>query len=385
MTKKKGRGNGDGDVYPRKNREGKVIGYRGTYCVQTADGPKRRYVSGKNKGETRAALNKARADRDGGFVFDAGTLTLGDYLDKWLKDSVKNTVRRSSYVRYEGIVNNHVSPTLGRLKLKSLTPAHVRRLYIEKLETLSPRSVNYIHVTLHKALRQAVRDGLIPRNVTEAVKTPQVHRKEVTPLSPTQVKALLTAASGERLEALYLVAVHTGLRQGELLGLKWTDVDLDAGTISVQRSLDADGTFNPPKRAKSRRTVRLTAQAAEALRSHRAAQNEERLRLGSLWEDHGLVFPNRVGKPMDHNNLYHRDFKTLLEIAGLAGQGFTFHSLRHTCATLLVSKNVNPKIVQEMLGHATISQTMDTYSHVLPGMQDQAASAMQEALDETAI
>jgi integrase len=182
------------------------------------------------------------------------------------------------------------------------------------------------------------------------------------------------------LEALYLVAIHTGLRQRELLGLKWTDVDLDAGTISVQRSLDADGTFNPPKRAKSRRTVRLTAQAVKVLRSHKATQNEERLRLGSLWEDQGLVFPNRVGRPMDHNNLYHRDFKTLLKRAGLDGQGFTFHSLRHTCATMLLSKNVNQKIVQEMLGHATISQTMDTYSHVMPGMSDVAAPAMQSAL-----
>lgn len=182
------------------------------------------------------------------------------------------------------------------------------------------------------------------------------------------------------MEALYLVAVHTGLRQGELLGLKWTDVDLDAGTISVQRSLDADGTFNPPKRAKSRRTVRLTTQAAEALRSHRAGQNEERLRLGSLWEDHGLVFPNKVGKPMDHNNLYYRGFKPLLKKADLAGQGFTFHSLRHTCATLLLSKNVNPKIVQEMLGHATISQTMDTYSHVMPGMSDVAVTALESIL-----
>ena len=164
------------------------------------------------------------------------------------------------------------------------------------------------------------------------------------------------------------------------MALKWTDVDLDAGSISIQRSLDADGTFNPPKRDKSRRTVRLTAQATEALKSHRAAQNEERLRLGSLWEDYALVFPNRRGKPMDHNNLYHRDFKTLLKKADLADQGFTFHSLRHTCATLLISRNVNPKIVQEMLGHATISQTMDTYSHVMPGMSDVAVKAMESVL-----
>jgi integrase len=162
------------------------------------------------------------------------------------------------------------------------------------------------------------------------------------------------------------------------LGLKWTHIDLDARTLSVQRSLDKDGTFNPPKRSKSRRTVKLTPQAAEALKGHRARQNEERLRLGSLWVERGPVFPNRSGKPMNADNLYHRGFKPLLEKAGLSS--FTFHSLRHTCATLLLSKNVNPKIVSEMLGHATISQTMDTYSHVMPGMSDVAAEAIESAL-----
>ena len=194
----------------------------------------------------------------------------------------------------------------------------------------------------------------------------------------TQIKALLSAARGGRLEALYVLAIHTGLRRSEILGLKWTDVDLETGILSVQRSLDTDGTFNPPKRNKSRRTVKLTGRAAEALKGHRARQNEERLRLGSLWEDHDLVFPNRVGKPMNADNLYHREFKPLLKKASLFG--FTFHSLRHTSATLLLSKNVNPKIVQEMLGHAMISQTMDTYSHVMPGMGDVAATALEEAL-----
>lgn len=172
--------------------------------------------------------------------------------------------------------------------------------------------------------------------------------------------------------------MHTGLRRSELLGLKWPDVDLDAGALSVQRSLDKDGTFNPPKRRNSRRTLKLTRASVEALRAHRVRQNEERLRLGSLWEDQDLIFPNQTGKPMNADNLYHRGFKPLLKRAGLSG--FTFHSLRHTCATLLLSKNVNPKIVSEMLGHATISQTMDTYSHVMPGMSDVAAEALENAL-----
>jgi integrase len=376
LARKKERGNGSGSVYPRKNKQGKIIGYRGSYFAP--DG-KRRYVSAKRKGDAEKALRQAMTDADRGFVFDGGTLTLENYLTRWLTDSVKDTVRRSTFVQYKSVVNRHLIPALGRLKLKALTPAHARSLYREKLDCeLSPRTVQYIHVTLHKALKQAVMDGLIPRNIADAVKAPQAHKKEVTPLTPAEVKVLLSAASGDRLETLYITAIHTGLRRSELLGLKWTDIDLDARTLSVQRSLDRDGTFNPPKRNKSRRTVKLTAQAAEALKGYRARQNEERLQLGSLWEDWGLVFPNRSGKPMNADYLYHRGFKPLLERAELSG--FTFHSLRHTCATLLLSKNVNPKIVSEMLGHATISQTMDTYSHVMPGMREVAATALGEAL-----
>ena len=145
------------------------------------------------------------------------------------------------------------------------------------------------------------------------------------------------------MEAPYVVAVHTGMRQGELLGLRWTDVNLDARTMAVQRSLDADGTFNPPKRDKSRRTVRLTGQDVDALRTHRASQNEERLRLGFLWEDNVLLFPNSVGNPVDHNNLYRREYLPLLGHAGLAGKGLTFHTLRHTFATALLTRKEHPE------------------------------------------
>lgn len=376
MGKVKQSGNGTGTVYPRKNKAGKVIGYRGSYFAP--DG-KRRYVSAKKKGDAERKLRQAMTDADRGFVFDGGNVALEDYLTRWLSDSVQNTVRRSTFVQYKSVVNRHIVPALGRLQLRSLTPAHARALYREKLDSgLSSRTVQYIHITLHKALKQAVMDGLIPRNITDAVKPPQVHKKEVQPLTPVEVAALLSAASGDRLEALYVTAIHTGLRRGEILGLKWSDVDLDTRTLSVQRSLDKDGTFNPPKRNKSRRTVTLTPKAVEALKGHRVRQNEERLQIGSLWDDHNLVFPNQYGKPMHADNLYHRSFKPLLDRAGLFG--FTFHSLRHTCATLLLSKNINPKIVSEMLGHATISQTMDTYSHVMPGMGDVAATALEEAL-----
>jgi integrase len=264
----------------------------------------------------------------------------------------------------------------------SLTPAHVRGLYRKKLEVgLSPRTVQYVHVTLHKALKQAVRDGLVPRNSTESVRPPQVRREEICPLTPEQVKTLFEAAEGDRLEALYVLAVTTGLRQGELLGLKWDDVDMDAGTLSVRRTLTtAKGgpVLSTPKTKGSRRTVKLSQMALEALRNHLARQLEEIDSVGSLWCENGLIFASEVGEPLGRQYVTARRFKPLLERAGLPE--ILFHDLRHTCATLLLSKNVNPKIVSEMLGHATIAITLDTYSHVLPTMQESAAKAMEEAL-----
>jgi integrase len=378
----KRRGNGEGSIYQRK--DGRWVGQ---YTVQTADGPKYRYIYGKTRKSVAERLTKAMADRDGGLVFTAGTVTVGEYLDRWLSDTVRDTVRQNTFENYVYLVRKHIKPTLGRLKLKSLTPAHVRGLYREKLDGgLSGRTVNYIHVTLHKALKQAVNDALIPRSATDAVKAPRPDKREVQALDREQARAFLEAARGERLEALYFVAVTTGLRQGELLGLRWTDIDFGRGVLAIRRALVAGSVgsrtgarFDAPKNSKSRRTVRLTASSVECLKRHKAAQNEERLKLGHLWEDHGIVFPNRVGKPMDHNNLYSRDFKRMLKKAELP-EVFRFHDLRHTCATLLLLKNVNPKIVQEMLGHATITQTLDTYSHVLPTMQDAATEAMESVL-----
>lgn len=210
------RGNGEGSIYRRK--DGRWVGQ---YTVQTADGPRYRYIYGKTRQKVAEKLTKAMADRNGGLVFDAGTITLGEYLDPWLSDPVRDTVRQNTFDDYAYIVRKHIKPTLGRVKLKNLTPAHVRGLYREKLDSgLSNRTVNYIHVTLHKALKQAVNDALIPRNVTDAVKAPRPVKKEVQALNQEQVRAFLEAARGDRLEALYLVAITTGLRQGELLGLR---------------------------------------------------------------------------------------------------------------------------------------------------------------------
>jgi integrase len=371
------RGNGEGSITRRKDGL-----YMARYTVETAIGAKRKTLYGKTRGEVSEKLTKAMADRDDGLVFDADNLKVGEYLERWLVDSVLDTVRPTTYERYEQIVRIHVRPALGSVKLKNLTPVHVRGLYREKLEAgLSARTVQYIHVTLHKALKQAVQDGLIPRNATEAVKAPQVRREEMRPLSGDQVKVLLEVARGDRLEALYVLAIHTGLRQGELLGLKWEDVDLESGTLRVRRTLvTAKGgpVLTAPKTKGSRRSVKLTQGAVEALRSHLKHQLQEIDRAGSLWRENGLMFASESGEPLDRRYLTSCRYKALLKRAELPM--IRFHDLRHTCATLLLSKNVNPKIVSEMLGHASIAITLDTYSHVLPNMRDQAAAAMEEAL-----
>jgi len=350
--------------------------------LYTAEGRKRKTLYGKTRQEVAAKLNKALSDREGGLVFEAGTLKLGDYLDRWLANSVKGTVRQRTWERYEQIVKVHITPALGRLKLKSLTPAHVRSLYREKLDAgLAPRTVQYVHTTLHKALKDAVSDGLVPRNVTEGIKAPRPKKKEVNALSADQARAFLSAAHGDRFEALYVVAVHCGLRKGELLGLRWDDVDLEAGTLAVRRTLSETKighVFEVPKNGKGR-NIKLTVGAKNVLKRHRKAQLEERMRLARLREDQGLVFPNQVGKTMNARNLTARSFKPILERAGLS-RSVRLHDLRHTCATLLLKRGQHPKFVQELLGHATISQTLDTYSHVLPGMGDGLADAMDDAL-----
>jgi integrase len=268
------RGNGEGSISRRKDGL-----YMGRYMVQTATGTKRKALYGKTRQEVAAKLTRAMADRDNGLYFNADNLKVGEYLERWLADSVLDTIRPTTYERYEQIVRIHVRPALGSVKLKNLTPVHVRGLYREKLQAgLSPRTVQYIHVTLHKALKQAVQDGLIPRDATEAVKAPRVRRQEMRPLSAEQVKVFLETACGDRLEALFVLAIHTVLRQGELLGLKWEDVDLESGTLWVRRTLattKGGPMLTAPKTKGSRRSVKLTQGALEVLRSHFKVQLQE--------------------------------------------------------------------------------------------------------------
>lgn len=316
------RGNGEGSIYRRKDGR-----WAGQYLVYTTDGPKYRYIYGKTRADVSRKLTKAMADRDGGFVFDAGNLTVETYMARWLSDSVKGTVRISTYERHEQLFR-----------------------------------------------------GLIPRNAAD-VKAPRPAPDEMRPLSESEARAFLDRARGDRFESLYVLAITTGLRRGELLGLRWDDADLERGTLRVGRALVREGgrhTLGETKTKRGRRQVNLTPRTVAALKAHRKRQLEERVKLAGLYEDQGLVFATNAGTPINPENLVKRSFKPLLKKAGLPE--IRFHDLRHTCATLLLSRNVHPKIVQEMLGHATIAITLDTYSHVLPGIGDQAAKEMESAL-----
>jgi integrase len=258
---------------------------------------------------------------------------------------------------------------------------HLQRLYKDRQGAgLSATSVHHLHAVVHRALDQAARWGYVARNVADLVTPPRMTRLQVHAFSPEESRTLLDAAQGNRLEALYVLALSTGMRQGELLALKWADIDLDGSMIQVKATLQRtrDGfAFLEPKTAKSRRQVALTRAAVAALRRHKVSQLEERLRC-PYWQDAELVFASEVGTPIEVSNLIRRSFQPLLAGAGLPR--IRFHDLRHTAATLMLGQNVNVKVVSEMLGHSQIAVTLDLYSHVTPTMQRQAVEALDAVL-----
>lgn len=380
---------GDGSVYQRK--DGKWVGE--AVVGRRADGARlRRYVYGNTREEVQAELRKLLYERDRGLLTDPGKQTVGDFLRAWLRDVAKPSVRQRTYERYELIIRRHLLPGIGSILLSKLTPQHVQNLYRRMMEAGLTSTTRQAHAILHKSLGQAAKWGLVPRNVADLVDPPKTAKKEFRVLTPEEAQRFLDAAEGDRFYALYVLAVMCGLREGELLGLKWEDVDLDRGVLQVKRQLqwvkaeegkDIDGkkrrtptkwVLTEPKSAKSRRVVTLPALAVAALKKHKACQTEERLRLGEAWQDLGLVFTTEAGTPVHKSNLFNRSFKPLLERAGLPK--LRFHDLRHTCATILLARGIHPKLVQEQLGHSQISLTLDTYSHVLPALQKECAATM---------
>jgi integrase len=377
------RGNGEGTIHKRA-RDGL---YEAKYTVQTETGPKRKTVYAKTRKEAAEKLAEALANRDKGIIFDSGGMTVSQYMTRWLEDSAKGDLAPRTYHNYHLQIRQHIIPAFGSMKLSKLTAAHVQSLYAQKLRGgLKPSSVRYIHAVLHRALEQAVRFNLIPFNPAARVDPPKVRQEEIMPLDLDQARRLLDAARGDKYEALYVLSVTTGLRMGESLGLKWSDVDFEAETLRVNRQLQRmrrDGeksgslVFSEPKNA-SRRTIDLPQRALQALRSHRKRQLEKQLRAGTDWQDNGLVFATGKGTPLDAQNIVNRHFKPLLKRAGLPD--IRWHDLRHTYATILLIRGTHPTYVQKSLGHASVQLTLDRYSHWMPSMGRNTAQGIDEAL-----
>ena len=367
------RANGEGTIYKRKD---------GRWCASVSlDFGKRKYIYGKTREEVGRKLTVAQKAKQDGLPLPTERQTLAQFLAHWL-ESVKPSLRPSTHLRYEQLVRIHALPYLGKLSITRVKPDHLQRLYADRLEAgQSPASVRQLHAVLHRAFRQATRWGLVGRNVADLVSAPRVAPSDMQALTPDQARALLDAAAGDRLEALYVVAVSTGMRQGELLGLRWQDVNMDSSTISVRKTLQrtSEGhVLADPKTTQSRRHVGLTTTALQALQRHRVQQNKERLRVGAAWQDLDMVFSDPVGGFIKEWNLRKQSFLPLLQRAGLPI--IRFHDLRHTAATLMMGRGVHPKIVSEMLGHSQVSITLDLYSHVTPTMQREATDAMDALL-----
>ncbi len=370
------RGHGEGSIYQRKD---------GRWVANIMlENRKRKYIYGKTRKEVQEKLKVALRELEQGTLVTGPQQTVAQYLHEWLMVH-KQVIRPRSYERYEAIVRLHLVPMLGKLPLQKLTGQHLQRLYAEKLESgLSSTTVSAIHSMLHTALDDAIKLGILTRNVCEAVSPPRKVHKEMKPLNPEQVRQLLEAAKGHPQEALFILALATGMRRGELLGLKWQDINFVQGVLQVQRALTRMPTGlgykeTEPKTRKSRRSIVLTAFAVEALKKHQARQLELKKAAGDAWEEHDYVFCNAAGRHLHPGHDVLEELKKLLKKVGLPD--VRFHDLRHSTATLLLSKGVHPKVVQEILGHSEISMTLDTYSHVLPTMQKAAMEGLNDFFD----
>ena len=346
----------------------------------------RKWVYGPTREAVAAKLEAEQQNRRQGIRPTPGRLTVGNYLDYWLTEIAAPTLRPRTLTSYRVIVDRHLKPTIGRMPLARLEPDHVVRLMNSKREAgLSARTVTYIVAVLRSALQEALRSGKVARNVAAIVRKPKIERDPIEPLDLEQTRALLSAARGTRLEAALTVAAHAGLRLGELLGLRWPDVDLDNGRLRIAQSLrwlpkkDGGGwRLAEPKSKRSRRVLSLATPVVEVLRGHRTHQLEERLATGPGWSDHGFVFASTVGTPLEERNV-RRDFYRLLDRAGLPRK--RLHDLRHGCATIMLAAGANPRAVMEQLGHSQISLTMDTYSHVLPDVLRREAESVAALLE----
>jgi integrase len=342
--------------------------------------PRQQWVTVKgSKKDAEKKMSELLHQLDTGAIMQPGKTTVADYLNKWLADYAKPNLSPRGYERYESIVRLHLIPALGIIKLTQLRPEHLQKHYAAMLKAgLQPRSVRYIHVVMHKALQTALKWGMVSRNVTDGLDIPRAHQKEMQTWDEAEINKFLEAARSTPYYALFYTALFTGMRRSELLALRWQDVDFIYSQIYVNRSMhqlkDKSFNFAEPKTVKSRRTIALPPSAFLVLEAYRKAREYQYKQIDSKLNDSGLIFSN-LGQPLRPNTVS-RAWVMLAAKAGV--KVIRFHDARHTHASLLLKQGIHPKIVQERLGHSTISITLDTYSHVAPGMQEAAAKRFDD-------
>lgn len=373
------RARGDGSITQRKDGRWSAI----LELDRGEDGKRRRlqHYAGSRR-EAAAWLKDALRDRDAGRLAAKKPPLLKDHLNAWLAQIVVPFLRDCTSLQYESTVRVHLIPAFGHLPVPDLTTRAVQTFLNEKSAAgLAPGTVRMLKQCLNGAYKAAIRWEITDRNPTRGVTLPKMKPAAPHVFTEPEARAFLAAVQGDRMEAIYTVAMAVGLRRGEALGLRWSDVDLDAATLRVEQAvcvgrkgLQVQGLKTPA----SRRTFSLPAVAVAALRRHRARQQQERLLAGpGAWQDSGLVFTTRTGGPV-HPSTLNRWFKRTLQRAGLPHQ--RFHDLRHACATLLLAQGVPARVVMDLLGHSGIAITLNLYSHVLPAMRSAAADAMDRAL-----
>ena len=345
----------------------------------------RRAVKG-TKREAEAALVQLLHQRDSGVDRPPGRILLGEYLEKWLQDFAEHHLAPATRKRYAELLRVHVIPSLGSIPLAKLRPLHIHECYAQVLaKGRSARTALHVPRVLREALQHGLRLQLLARNPADAVEPPRPERYQAPMLAPEEVVRLLDTAEETTHGSLVHTALATGLRLGELLGLRWEDVDLQAGVLHIRQSLQRlgghQGTFRQPKTHRSARPVSIPVATVERLKRHRVRKAEEFLAAGASRQDSGLVFTDALGLPV-HHEAWRRSWRRIVERSGLAP--LRFHDLRHVHASLLLQQGVHPKIVSERLGHSGIGITMDIYSHVLPGLQSQAIEGLGQLLSGSA-
>lgn len=354
MTKRRSRG--EGTLYYSE----KSVRWIGQLTLPNG---KKKTKYGKTQGEVKKWLLEQRKQLQEGVYVTDDTITVATFLDKYIRDVATSTLSPRTIISYKYLIKNHINPGIGSIRLSLLRPEHLQTLYSKKVEEgLSRRTVQYIHQFVHTSLKVACKWGLVLRNVADLAQAPNTERKTPVILTATQVNELLETVREDRLYALYVCAVSLGLREGELLALNWADVDFKKRTLRVDKQLQYIPSMGliirPPKTKTSHRTLPLPDIAFRALTEHKKNSQGQ------------LIFATEKGTPFYPKNILRHFHSTLVKM-GLPKMAF--HNLRHSCASLHLALGTNPKVVQNLLGHASVVITLQTYSHLLPGVSEEAA------------